>query len=105
MKQLFFFLIVFVLASCQNGPRRGQLTKIDPSNIESYGLLRGVSIDQEGFLLQKNNSSLSSRFKVRNFELTLKVKTTEGAEGELIFATGDALKRTDGYEIKINNSD
>ena len=48
---------------------------------------------------------MTSQFNVRNFELTVKLKTTAGAEGLLIFAATNAASTADGYEVRINNSD
>ncbi|HEY3388718.1 MAG TPA: family 16 glycoside hydrolase, partial [Prolixibacteraceae bacterium] len=55
--------------------------------------------------LKNQSSAVSSNFKVKNFEFTAKLKTTAGAEGDLVFAAPDASASEKGYVVKINNSD
>ena len=98
-------LITLVFYACQTGPRQGEVTKIDASNIDKFCLQHDVEITKDGLLLKNQSSSITSQFNVRNFELTAKLKTTQGAEGILIFDATDAASNADGYEVKINNSD
>ncbi len=105
MKLLPALLFIFVLSACQTTPKQGELTKIDASNIDNFCLLHDVTVTGEGLLLKGASSSITSQFSLRNFELTVKLKTTTGAEGILIFAATDAASTADGYEVKINNSD
>ena len=105
MKILPALLLAFMVYSCQTGLRKGEVTNIDPSNIDNYCLLHDVSVTKDGLLLKNPSSSITSQFNIRNFELTAKLKTTPGAEGILVFAATDAASTADGYEIKINNSD
>ena len=102
LSALFFAILFF---ACQTEPKKGEVTKIDASNIENYCLLHDVSVTSEGLLLKNQSSSITSQFNVRNFELTAKLKTTAGAEGVLIFAATNAASTADGYEVRINNSD
>jgi len=78
---------------------------MDATNIENYCLLHDVSVTNEGLLLKNRSSAITSQFNVRDFELTAKLKTTAGAEGVLIFAATNAASTSDGYEVRINNSD
>ena len=98
-------LLALCFSACQTGPKKGEVTTIDASNIDNYCLLHDVSVTQDGLLLKNPSSSITSQFNIRNFELTAKLKTTPGAEGILVFAATDAASTADGYEIKINNSD
>ncbi len=105
IKLLFAILTVIGFTGCQTGPEKGEITKIDASNIENYCLLHDVTVSDDGLLLKNPASSMTSQFNVRNFELTVKLKTTAGAEGLLIFAATNAASTADGYEVRINNSD
>ena len=103
MKLLPVFLIVLVLYACQTGPMKGEMTRIDASNINKFCILNDVSVNPMGIGLKNQSSSITSQFLARNFEFTAKLKTTAGAEGFFVFAgTG---KPESGYEVKINNSD
>lgn len=97
--------ISFVLFSCQVGPKKGEIIKIDASNVSNLGVQTDISATGEGFLLKNQSSSISSNFKVRNFEFTAKLKTTAGAEGVVVFASPDASVSEKGYVVMINNSD
>jgi len=105
MRLVSALLLSLIVYACQTGPKKGEITKIDASNIDKYCLQHDVLVTPEGLLLKNPLSSITSQFNVRNFELTAKLKTTPGAEGILIFAATDAASTADGYEVKINNSD
>ena len=104
--KLFSVIIIsFVLFSCQTGPKKGEVIKVDASNVDKFCSKTDISASGEGFLLKNEKSAISSNFKVRNFEFTAKLKTTAGAEGVLVFAAPDASVSEKGYAVKINNSD
>ena len=105
MRILSALLLTLIVYACQTGPRKGEVTRIDASNIDNFCLLHDVTTTPDGLLLKNQSSSITTQFNVRNFELKAKLKTTPGAEGILIFAATDAASTADGYEVKINNSD
>jgi hypothetical protein len=98
-------LLTTVLFACQSGPRKGEVTKIDASNISQFWIQNDASVSGEGFLLKNQSSGITSKFKVRNFEFTIKLKTTPGTEGILFFAEPEATNPDKGYAVRINNSD
>src|SRR5665647_224231 len=104
--KLFSVIIIsFVLFSCQTDPKKGEVIKVDASNVDKFCSKTDISASGEGFLLKNEKSAISSNFKVKNFEFTVKLKTTAGAEGVLVFAAPDASDSEKGYAVKINNSD
>ena len=105
IKLLPAILISCFLYACQTGPRNGEVTKIDPSNVEKFFSQKDVTVTGEGFLLKNQSSAIVSIFKVRNFEFTAKMKTTSGAVGILVFAAPGESIPAKGYEVLINNSD
>jgi hypothetical protein len=98
-------LITLVLFSCQTGPKKGDVTKFDSSNIEKFWLQDELSVSKNGFLLTNQSSAVTSKFQVKNFEFTAQMKTTTGAEGILVFSNPNEGGPDKGYVVKINNSD
>ncbi|HZK94085.1 MAG TPA: hypothetical protein VFC67_07750, partial [Prolixibacteraceae bacterium] len=69
--KLFSVIIIsFVLFSCQTGPKKGEVIKVDASNVDKFCSKTDISASGEGFLLKNEKSAISSNFKVRNFEFT-----------------------------------
>ncbi len=98
--------VVYLIASYK-GPDMGTTTTIDQSNIEKFWKIKEVLYEGSQFHLAKGTSSITSRFRIRNFELSLKMKTTAGAVGQLNFAASKSFDEENfrGYTIVINNSD
>ena len=99
-------LVVYLLASYK-GPEPGVTTTIDKSNLEKFYRIKEVQLQEDQFHLTKNSASITSRFRIRNFELSMRLKTTPGTLGQLNFATSKGYdeKNFRGYSILINNSD
>ena len=98
-------LIVIVLFACQTGPKKGVVTKIHLSNIDKFWVQNDAKPLGEALSLANQSSSIISKFKVRNFEFSARIKTTPGAEGLLVFAAPNEGDSGKGYAITINNSD
>lgn len=98
-------LVLLVCFACQTGPKKGKVTKIDTANAKEFLIQNDVTTSNDGFLLKNQNAGITSKFKVRNFEFSAKVKTTSGAEGVLVFAAPEVSAPDKGYVVKINNSD
>ena len=98
-----FILITLFTVSCQNAPKKGTVTRIDSNNLEKFWIQKDCSSNNEGILLENQGAGITSKFKVRNFEFSVKVKSTSGAEGILSFATNEG--GNSGYKVFINNSD
>jgi len=98
-------LIVIVLFACQTGPKKGVVTKIHLSNIDKFWVQNDAKPLGEALSLANQSSSIISKFKVRNFEFSARIKTTPGAEGILLFAAPNEGDSGKGYAITINNSD
>ncbi len=100
-------LILFIplFFACQTGLRTGLVTKIDPSNVDIYWGHTGIATSSDGLLLKNQSDVMTTKFQLRNFEFTAKLKTTAGAEGELVFAMPAEHGTNQGYIITINNSD
>ena len=76
--------------------KKGEVTKIDASNFEKYCQQNDVTPTGEGFLLKNQSSAISTKFKVKNFEFSVKIKTTPGTEGVLTFCgagSGNSRKK------------
>ena len=98
-------LFTLVLFSCQTSPQKGKVIKIDSSNFDKFWKENDLSSSGDGFLLSNPSSEITSRFHIRNFEFSVKLKTTTGAEGILIFSNTNKDDSDGGYAVKINNSD
>ena len=100
-------LILEILTSCQTGPKTGTATKIDDNNLAEFWQLRDCLSNSEGILLVNQDAGIITNFQVRNFEFSVKIKSTPGAEGLLAFgvADGDDSFPVKGYKVFINNSD
>ncbi len=98
--------VVYLIAG-YNGPEIGISTTIDKSNIQKFWKTKEVLIKDDQLLLSKNLASITSKFRIRDFELSLKMKTTDGAVGQLNFATAKSYDEENfrGYTVMINNSD
>lgn len=106
-KMLPVILMPLMMVSCQSGPKKDVVTKIDSKNSAEFWQLKNSSSNSDGILLGNQGSGITSKFAVRNFEFSAKVKTTPGAEGILAFAVAGEEKGSpaNGYKIFINNSD
>jgi hypothetical protein len=96
-------LITLLTVSCQNAPEKGVVTRIDSGNLEKFWIQKDCSSNSEGILLENQGAALTSKFMVRNFEFSAKVRSTLGAEGILSFAINEG--GSSGYKVFINNSD
>jgi hypothetical protein len=99
-------LIVYFVAGYK-GPKIGSVTTINKNNLEKYWKIKDVTIMDDQFFLARGSASITSRFRIRNFELSLKMKTTPGAIGQLNFSTSKSFDERNlrGYSVMINNSD
>ncbi len=90
-----------------NGPEPGVTTTIDRNNLEKYWKSKDVTFVEDQFRLEKCTASITSRFRILDFELSMKIKTTPGAVGQLNFSTTKVPddKNFRGYAVMINNSD
>ena len=98
-------LTACLFCACQTGPKKREIIKIDVSNAEKFVNVANATTTADGFLLKNQSSAITSKFKVRYFEFSAKIKTTTGAEGALIFAAPNVNAPDKGYIVKINNSD
>ena len=98
--------VVYFIAR-YNGPQPGVVTKIDRTNLEKYWKLKDVNVEGDQFTLSRNDASITSGFRIRSFEFSVRMKTTKGAVGQLNFATSKRYdaKNFRGYSVMINNSD
>ncbi|MCX6219895.1 MAG: DUF1080 domain-containing protein [Bacteroidia bacterium] len=103
---LILTLAVYFIARYK-GPEPGVITTIDKSNLEKYWRIKEVNMEDGQFLLAKNSASITSRFRLRDFEIDFKMKTTKGAVGMVNFASSKSYdpKTFRGYSVLINNSD
>ncbi|HEY5510574.1 MAG TPA: family 16 glycoside hydrolase [Prolixibacteraceae bacterium] len=99
-------LFVYFVAGYK-GPKMSSVTTIDKNNIEKYWKMRDATVMDDQFHLAGGNASITSTFRIRNFELSMKMKTTPGAAGQLNFSTSKSYdeKNFRGYSVMINNSD
>jgi hypothetical protein len=99
-------LIVYFIAR-YNGPEPGVMSSVDKINLEKYWKIKDVLLDNDEYHLGKCQSSISSRFRIRDFEISLRMKTTPGAVGQVNFSTSRFFddKNFRGYSVMINNSD
>jgi hypothetical protein len=105
-KSLIFGALLTTLHSCKTLLREGHEVSIGSQYTNKYWIPDGVTVKDNLITMEGKNSRLSSRFSLRNFVLTMKLKTTGGAEGILQFHTpagGSNLMQ--GYKVIINNSD
>ena len=104
---LFVLALIVYFISSYKGPEMGVITSIDKNNLEKFWKIKDVILDEDQFQLEKKAASITSRFRIRNFELSLKMKTMPGAVGQINFATSKNfdVKNFRGYSVMINNSD
>jgi len=103
---LLLTLVVCLTTRCK-GPEPGVMTTFDKGNLEKYWKITDVITSDGQLQLEKNEASATSKFRVRDFELNLKMKTIQGAIGQLNFATTESYDSGNpkGYSVLINNSD
>ena len=102
---LILTIVVYFIAR-YNGPDPGTITTIDQRNLEEFWKVSDVAVTEGQFHLGKESASITSRFRLRDFELSLQMKTTPGAVGQLNFATSKRnWGKIRGYSVVINNSD
>jgi hypothetical protein len=99
-------LAVYFIAR-YNGPELGVESTVDKTSLEKFWIAKNLELKDGQFFLEKSNASVTSGFRISNFELSFKMKTTPGAVGQISFATSKSpdVKSVRGYSVMINNSD
>jgi len=104
-----FFLLPFILGmhTEPEGLSESQSALVDLMQpVDKYWSGRDVAMDGNILHLNHLGSGISSKFSVRNFNLTLRLMTTGSGEGYIHFHlpdTGNASQT--GYRVIINSSD
>jgi hypothetical protein len=98
--------IMILVASCRPELKEGVVTTVSNESIKKYWKCNDCIVSANSVSLNNRNSSLSSKFKLQNFILSARLKTTPGAEGTLLFhVKPNRSKATTGYSVMLNNSD
>jgi hypothetical protein len=98
--------LITALSSCHTVQKEESLPTGDMMSFAKYWDIKDAKVEGSTLVLDKKNSQVCSRFSLKNFELNLHLKTTDGGEGVLVFHTSPGAKNTDrGYRVIINNSD
>jgi hypothetical protein len=99
-------LAVFFIAR-YNGPELGVVSIMDKTILEKFWKVKNVESKDGLLTLEKSDASVTSGFRISNFELSFKMKTTPGAVGQLSFSTSKSpdSQSARGYSVIINNSD
>ncbi|MCE1200302.1 MAG: DUF1080 domain-containing protein, partial [Marinilabiliales bacterium] len=100
------FGVVYLIARYK-GPEPGVETPMTRENLDKFWKTSDVDLTGSDFLMRTKGSSLTSRFRLRDFELMLHLKTSPGTVGQLNFATSKNFDDVHfrGYSVAINNSD
>lgn len=103
-----FILISLVIASCQPVPEKGAVTGFNASTLAKFWTQRDCSSNSEEIILKNTGSGVISKFRVRNFEFSARIKSTQGAEGILSFAVKDGTiskaGMVTGYSLTTANT-
>ena len=95
-----------ILTACNTGLKEDVVTKSSDDRSLKNWKLKNVEFSGDSLVLENGSSALISKFTVQNFDLSLTLKTTPGAEGSLAFHTAqNGASSGKGYSIMINNSD
>jgi hypothetical protein len=103
-----FFILAFFAAfsSCNTVIKEGSVTPAGLQFLTKYWKVEGAVVSGNIVSLEKKNALLSSRFSLRNFVVTMRLKTFAGAEGMLVFHTpAGGMNINQGYKVIINNTD
>jgi hypothetical protein len=108
--KVFFFLASVFLAvaitGCGPVIKKGEKVQIGRETVSRYWDMENTEIKNDTVLLRNAGAKLTSRFKAKNFIISVDLSTTSGAEGTLSFhTTGDENALSHGYSVMINNSD
>lgn len=104
IKSASWVLLVIFIASCTPSLQDEIITASGQSQIQEHWKMMNASVSGDSVVLENESAALVSKFSVKNFDLSLTLKTTPGAEGMLSFHTSGA-QSGEGYKVMINNSD
>jgi hypothetical protein len=104
---IFVTIVSQLIFSCAPSLPTGETTVFGKADLAKFWTLKDTVSENEEITLTKIFSEISSKFNVRNFEFSVKLKTSEGAEGLVAFHSGVGTEGnlTKGYLVTINNSD
>lgn len=106
LKVMILIVVLTGSAACTSALNDDTKSATGHDQINNYWTLENTAISDDDVLLDSDGATVSSKFTARNFDLSMKVKTTSGAEGSLVFhaakADGSSPK---GYSVFINNSE
>lgn len=106
LKAMILIIVLTGSAACTSALKDETKTAIGYDQINNYWTLENTAISDDNVLLDSDGANVSSKFTARNFDLNMKVRTTRGAEGSLVFhATKAADSSPKGYSVFINNSE
>ncbi|MBN2482364.1 MAG: DUF1080 domain-containing protein [Bacteroidales bacterium] len=97
-------LLTIVFATCTTSIQNEVITATGQSQILGHWKSTNTSVSGDSVVLESESASLVSKFAVKNFDLSMTLKTTPGAEGLLSFHSSGA-DPDKGYRVMINNSD
>lgn len=110
MKLRFFqttaMLLVLLIAVSCGSTLKEEVVSVPGADNNRHWTMENVDVSEDSIILRDASSAVISKFKVKNFDMTLKLKTSPGAEGAVTFHTSGADAATSqGYSVMINNSD
>ena len=99
------FLFMLLAVSC-NPYLSEEVVWLSGEGQSKYWTTENADVSGDSLILSDAGSSLTSKFRVKNFDLTLNLKSTPGAEGSVAFHTsGVGASPANGYSVMINNSE
>jgi len=99
-------LIMLQVTSCRPDLKNGAPVMVSQQLIKKYWKCNNCVILADSVSLKDRNSSLTSKFILRNFTLSARIKTTAGAEGALLFhVKTNSPEALTGYSMMLNNRD
>ncbi|MBN1159082.1 MAG: DUF1080 domain-containing protein [Bacteroidales bacterium] len=101
-----WFMLVAVVAACKPGLQDEVVISSGQDQILDHWKAKDITVSGDSIVLGNESATLVSRFHVQNFDLSMTLKTTPGAEGSLSFHTSESGATSgEGYRVMINNSD
>ncbi len=99
-------MLVMIFTACGPQIKKGESIQAGKGLVQRYWNVNNAALRGDTVILGNSSDRIVSKFKVRDFMLSVNLFTTQGADGTLAFHTGTGEDGEDtGYSVMINNSD